>query len=226
MEIGKRPTCSIAALERDCEKWSEKICEHIGGRLAAAKMLLEARLNQCEQKTMHCVRTLTEILEELSDIIGDCQRISLQMHPLILDRLGLDAAIRNAVGEFQKQYPHTHVEFQTVNLAGSLGSDIDKVVYRIVQQALDNVGQHSCAEWVKIEISEALDRIVLKIEDNGCGFDLESTFDRKSPRTGYGLQVMNERLEMCKGSLEVASSPDKGTRLVASLPRSLPGPAL
>ena len=226
LEIKKSANCSTAALEKDCEKWSEEICEHIGGRLAAAKMLLETRLNQCEQKSVHCVRTLTEILEELSDIIGDCQRLSLRMYPLILDRLGLDAAIRNAVGEFQKQYPHIHVDFQTISLTGSLGSDIDKAIYRIVQQALDNVGRHSCAEWVKVEISEVLDRIVLKVEDNGCGFDLKGTFDRKPPRKGYGLQVMNERLEMYEGSLEVASAPDKGTRLVASLPRSLPGAAL
>ncbi|HHP7235282.1 MAG TPA: sensor histidine kinase, partial [Desulfobacterales bacterium] len=93
------------------------------------------------------------------------------------------------------------------------------VLYRVIQEALNNIGKHSGADHVSIALTDTKNRISLKIMDNGCGFDVSKTLDTGRPLQGYGLLSMKERVEICKGNFTVSSSPGAGTRLAASIPK-------
>ena len=89
---------------------------------------------------------------------------------------------------------------------------LKSVIYRILQEALNNIAKHSKANLVSISLKEKDDRIELVIEDNGIGFDMESV------KNGFGLGSMRERAEFSVGSFDIESVGGKGTVIRASWP--------
>lgn len=212
---------TIKAMENDRKALSKEIHDSIGGSLAAIKMLLEAMLLNPDGTTPDNLRSLEKIVGHLSDTIKESKRISYQMRSMALDDLDLVAAISEIIRNFNEFFPQIQVDFQFHTYREEISDDIKMVVYRVVQEALNNVGKHSHAKLVTITLSECKKRILLKVEDNGCGFDVSKNLDTEKPLQGYGMRSMNERVEICKGSFAVISKPGKGTVLLAYLPKSI-----
>jgi PAS domain S-box-containing protein len=209
---------TIRAMENDRRALSKEIHDSIGGSLAAIKTMLDTRLDSFKQPPSESVMFFEEIIGHLVDTLKESRRISYQMRSLVLDDFGLAAAVSETLKMFKEFYPKIEVDLQVDISHDDIPEEIKTVVYRVVQEALNNIGKHSGADFVKIELTGSRDRILLKIEDNGCGFDVQKTLENNQALQGFGMLGMKERVEICKGSFQVQSEPGKGTILSASIP--------
>jgi len=212
---------TIKAMENDRRALSKEIHDSIGGGLSAIKMLLETRLHDSDGRPPEGILSIERVVEHLAEMVKESKRISHQMRPMALDDFGLTAAISEAIKKFKEFYPAIEVDFQVHLLQDALDEEIKTVIYRVVQEALNNVAKHSGADCVKIELKESEDQILLKIEDNGCGFEVSNNLDANKPLQGYGIISMKERVEICKGTLQIDSKPGNGTVISASIQRAI-----
>jgi signal transduction histidine kinase len=143
----------------------------------------------------------------------DVRRIGMNLRPALLDDLGLLPTIGWFVREYQTTYPSIRVKKQTEIEEAQLPDPLKAVIYRILQEAMNNIAKHSKANLVSIFLMRKKDdRIELVIEDNGIGFD------RESVKRGLGLGSMRERAELSVGSFDIESVKGRGTVIRASWP--------
>jgi len=129
---------------------------------------------------------------------------------------GVSEFIR-ACNEF---YPDIEIHHRTHIAPNNVPDEVKTALYRVIQEALNNVGKHSRATSAQVELTEDEEEFKLQVADNGIGFDVSTTFDTGNPLQGYGLLGMKERVEICRGTFKVESTPGKGTRLFASIPKN------
>jgi signal transduction histidine kinase len=156
---------------------------------------------------------LHEIKQQMAGISHDVAGLSHSLHPAMLDELGLLAAIQaECRASFERGGPP--VEFHAPGDIGELRRESQLGIYRIVQEALNNVRKHSQAESVAIRLRLHAGEAWLDIEDDGVGFD------RAQPdwRAGLGLASMEERARLLGGRFAVQSRPGKGTKIEVRLP--------
>lgn len=152
-----------------------------------------------------CVRHIQQQLRELAS----------GLRPQLLDIAGLVAALKSLCTEFQQGGLVVHFFYAGCT---NLARDKALALYRIAQGALTNVVRHSKADSVHISLVERADAIVLTVEDNGQGFDVQRRLHAASLSKSLGLTLMQERLACFSGSLHIESSPTKGTLLVVEIP--------
>lgn len=159
------------------------------------------------------VHGLVELLRRELDSVRDFIH---QLRPPLLDELGLEGAILDAVGRL---HGLTAVKV-TTDLGAPLEGLIDDeqtVVLRVAQEALHNVRKHAGAANVVVSTERTDDSWSLEIRDDGRGFDVGAVTARG--RRNYGLQFMRERAELIGASLDVRSRPDGGTVIRLTIPR-------
>ncbi len=211
---------TLKAMENDRKALSKEIHDSIGGSLAAIKLLLETRLHRLDQVPPDFVLFTEKIIGHITDTIREARRISFHMRPLALDDLGLEAALSEQFHHFKEFYPNIDIVSRIDLSADAISDDIKTVLYRVVQEAMNNIGKHSGADCATIEIFESGDHLTLKIEDNGSGFEVSKILDLNQTLQGYGMHSMKERIEICRGSFAVTSGPGRGTLLSASIPKT------
>ena len=178
-------------------------------RLATLKK--EAALNTKGLAT-NIART-QRLVEKSVDIVHQFAR---ELRPAVLDDLGLIPALHSFVKIFSKR-THLHVHLKAFAGVEQLDSNKRTVLYRIAQEALNNVSRHAQASRVEVIIQKLADGIGMKIKDNGKSFDLERVLNAKG-RKRLGLLGMRERVEMVGGTFCVESSPGNGTSIEVKVP--------
>jgi signal transduction histidine kinase len=139
-------------------------------------------------------------------------KLSHRLHSSELDFLGLSVAAERLCRDFANQYS-IDLDYQIKNVPPRLDGAKSLCFYRILQESLQNVAKHSGATNVVVELNGKGNELILKIADNGVGFDLEKV----RFASGLGLVSMRERLKLIAGRLEIDSEEGHGTRLVASV---------
>jgi signal transduction histidine kinase len=137
------------------------------------------------------------------------------LHPSILDDLGLLAAIREICREFKEVYSDIQVTSNIDIREHDVPESLKILIFRILQEALNNVAKHSSADQVNLGLKKTKRKIELTIEDNGNGFDLNEVLLAGRRERGLGLQSMRERTELFGGSIEFRSKKGEGTRIFA-----------
>jgi signal transduction histidine kinase len=161
--------------------------------------------------------SVQDIGEQLSHYYGLCRQIEeevdkiiLDLRPTLLDDLGLIEAIRF--------YTHTHFKttgiLATVRVIGKerrLSSEIEAAIFRVAQECISNIVKHSHAKHATIELQYNTDKLTIRIEDDGCGFEVTELGSPHYPEHGMGLLGMRERINFVGGSLSIVSEPGAGT---------------
>jgi len=147
------------------------------------------------------------------DISDDLRRTAHQLHPAMVEHLGLPASLRSLCNDFSKQ-EDIHVVFRQRHLDGSIPAEIALCLYRVAQEALRNVVQHSGARRATVSLVLAKDRVLLSISDTGVGFDREVIRGKR----GLGIISMEERVRLVVGELTIRSKPGDGVRVVVEVP--------
>lgn len=139
----------------------------------------------------------------------------MALRPSILDDLGIVATLSWFCREFEKVYPTIHVERQARLREEEVPDSLKTVIYRVVQEALNNIAKHSGAKTVRIHLSKEDGTLELRIEDDGKGFDPSQLRSEKAGMPGFGLTSMRERTELSGGTFILTSAVGKGTLIRA-----------
>jgi PAS domain S-box-containing protein len=212
---------TIEAMESDRKALSKEIHDSIAGTLAAIKLQLEGRMSRLDplpQDLPSDLMPFEKIVEYLKEAIQEAKRISWQLRSTTLDDFGLKPALVEHIGRFRQFYSEIEVASQIEIGTEDIPDDIQTVIYRVVQEALNNVGRHSAATQVCVKLTNNKNQIWLQVEDNGCGFDSEKILSDAASLSVYGIHSMRERVEICKGKFQIRSEPGNGTIIDVLIP--------
>jgi signal transduction histidine kinase len=144
------------------------------------------------------------------------RNISVLLRPALLDDLGLVPALQFQIEDFQRRSAIA-CEFVEENVAEHLSDAVNTCVYRVVQEALHNSEKHSGATKVLVSVRQLPQWLLVEIEDNGCGFHVNSK-GMPSTTRGLGLLGMRERATITGGNLVIDTAPAHGTRIALRIP--------
>jgi PAS domain S-box-containing protein len=202
----------LSVQEAERKRIAREIHDSIGQTLAAIKFGLESKLSQMGAGAPPPGVSIENIISLAQSGIEESRRIQMDLRPSILDDLGILATIGWFTREFQKVYSHISVEKQISVEENEIPDSLKTTLFRVMQEAMNNIAKHSKAELVRLILTKTAGKIELSVEDNGAGFDPENI------KQGLGLTSMRERTELSRGSLEIESIPGKGTTIKASWP--------
>jgi len=208
----------LTAQEYERKKISEELHDELGQALAVMKL----RLSFIEKKLTGDQKEMREDLEitsqYINQVIENIRRLSRDLRPSILEDLGLSAALRWLINNFIKNY-NIKVTTDIIDIDHHFSQGAQIAIYRVLQEALTNVGKHAQAQNVSLMIKKHDDnRISFLIEDDGKGFDVTKAMTKDHAEKGLGLATMDERVRMLGGSFEIWSQEGKGTRITFTLP--------
>jgi PAS domain S-box-containing protein len=204
---------SIEALESDRRNVARELHDSIGGSLAAIKFSLEAIVEEIGKSTDQTTASLQKSISYLADTIKETKRITANLRPLSIDDLGLLATIEWHSRQFSQQYSHIKVIKQIEICEEEIPNSLKIVIYRVLQEALNNCAKHSMADTVHIGLRKKGNEIEFELKDNGCGFNAEEVLNRDDPLIGNGLKNMQERAEICGGLFCLDTKPGTGTTI-------------
>ncbi len=144
--------------------------------------------------------------------------MTMDLRPATLDDLGILATIAWFCREFQETYRKRQNPKRDRPRETDIPESLKTVIYRVLQEALNNVAKHSGADSVTIFLTKRNGTIELTIEDNGRGFVLKEALDIDGSKRGFGLGSMKERIELSGGSFSLESVRREGTTIRASWP--------
>jgi signal transduction histidine kinase len=135
--------------------------------------------------------------------------LAYQLHPSILDDLGLPIALQRLVDDFTAR-SHIRGSFGHKNIPSVVPQEIASCLYRVAQESLNNVARHAAASQVDVELTRSQSELMVTITDNGVGFDSKQS---RNGSQGLGLLSMKERVALVHGEILVSSTVGKGTRV-------------
>jgi PAS domain S-box-containing protein len=182
----------------------------LGLHLGILKQGLPASATDLEQE-------IGEMYRQIGDLASDVQALSHGLHPARLELLGLKAAVAALCKELSNRHDVT-IDVHFENIPEALPPEISLCLYRVLQEALQNVLKHSVSRHAHVSLSGQINTINLTIKDSGPGFDPHEAM--RGP--GLGLTSMKERLKVVGGQLSIHSQREHGTTIHAVAPLCLP----
>ncbi len=210
----------LTAQEIERKRVSKELHDGIGQYLSAVKYKVEDALHRLSEKKgpENDMDRLKTIIPVLQGAIEEVRRICMDLRPSILDDLGILATISWFCREFKQTYgtirilKHIEIEEQEIPTA------LRTTIYRIIQEAFNNIAKHSRAGRVNLSLSKTKGAIELVIRDNGQGFELKDRSSEDPSLKGLGLASMKERAEFSGGTLTIESVKGAGTTIRAIWP--------
>ena len=207
----------LTAQEQERGRIARELHDGIGQSLSAIKFKIEDTLGQMGKDVAESsVNSLNSLIPIIQSTVEEVRRITMDLRPSTLDDLGILATIGWFCREFQETYATVRIEKEIGLGESDIPESLKIVIYRVLQEALNNVAKHSGADSVTIFLTKRDNTLELTIEDNGCGFDLKEAFDIDGSKRGFGLGSMKERTELSGGSFSLESIRRKGTTVQAS----------
>jgi PAS domain S-box-containing protein len=205
----------VALQEAERRHLARELHDEIGQMLTGLNLLLETGSAFSHAAL---VARLREAQAVVTDLTARVRTLSLDLRPSMLDDLGLLPAL---LWHFERYTAQTqvHVVFKHRGLDQSLDPLLAIAVYRVVQEALTNVARHAQAGEAVVAVWTNAHQVVVSIEDQGRGFDLDAAL---AARRSSGLAGMQERVALLGGRMMIDSAPGQGTRVLAELPLSAP----
>jgi PAS domain S-box-containing protein len=205
----------IASQEAERTRIARELHDSLGQNLLLIKN--RAQLEMSKAKLPDAAREEFQGISDLaSQAIAEVRQISRDLHPHQIELLGLTRALRTLI-----ESAH---ESSAVTISGKFDSSDDLFpreaatnIYRIVQESLNNILKHSHAKKARVTLERDVHEVLLKIEDDGCGFKTAHAGDGGK---GLGLKNIAERVRMLGGKIRLDSQPDKGTRIEITIPIS------
>ncbi|MDH3505338.1 MAG: sensor histidine kinase, partial [Nitrospirota bacterium] len=205
----------ISAQEDERRRLSRELHDDMNQRLAVVALQIQS-IQSTLPESEPMQETLQHLNEEVSSLSNNVRKLAYQLHPSILDDLGLVVALQSSIKEFSK-WENIPVTFQPRDVPRILPQDIALCVYRVTQECLRNVAKHAEASHVSVEVTAMEAGLQLLIKDNGKGFTPEAV---RRGKHGLGLIGMKERIRAVQGTFDVKASKEKGTTITAWIPLS------
>ncbi len=199
--------------EDERRRLSSELHDDLNQRLAMLAVQVDTLQQQAPPTAQPVRHGLVSLQEQLGVLSDDIRHLAYQLHPSILEHLGLAVAVKSCCAEFS-QREGIPVSFETENMPDSLPQEVALCLYRVVQEALRNLARHSRAAQGSVRLAATGAELELIIADDGVGFDSVAAL----ARGGLGLVSMEERVRVAGGTLLMDSHPGKGTRIHVRVP--------
>jgi signal transduction histidine kinase len=212
-EIRRLEAKTLEAEEQERRRIGRELHDEAGQSL----LLLRLQLEMMERGAPADLQPrLAEAREITERTVTELRRIIAALSPAVLDRLGMERALRQLGARFQKMHSAS-VRMAITKSAGAVSPQVQEVIYRVAQESLQNIAKHSQATHVNLCLRSADEYVRLSVSDDGAGFRAETAV--KKPMS-FGLAGMRERAALLGGTLVLRSAPGKGTSVILQLPRN------
>jgi signal transduction histidine kinase len=210
----------LSTQEEERRKISRELHDVIAQVLTGINLRLAALKSDAARNSKGLNRNIASAQRLVEHSVNIVHRFARELRPAVLDDLGLIPALHSFMKNFTER---TGIRTRLTAFARVEKSDTTKrtVLFRVAQEALNNVARHAQASRAEVSIEKLPGRICMKIMDDGKSFQAER-FLRGTGSKHLGLLGMRERLEMVGGRLDVASAPRKGTTITAQIPLGKP----
>jgi signal transduction histidine kinase len=208
----------IEAGDRERADVARELHDSAAQRIAALQFQLSRAARDASRTDADLAQRLNDARDDTQSILEEIRGISHAMHPAVLDDLGLEAALRALARDVSRANANAtpvDIDIDASTVRVRLPTAIEKVFYRVAQEALRNAIAHGAPRGIRIRACRDAADAVLEIHDDGCGFDLAAANAR---RHGLGLLSMQERVSLLGGHVEIRTAPGSGTTVVASVP--------
>src|SRR6516225_2064922 len=203
----------IEAQERERRRLAMELHDDICQRLAMLSLKIEKVTKGWSRGQLSVADQLEQIWQQCSNLTGDVQALSHELHPSILDNLGLATAVKSFCREVSEQ-SGVVVEFVGKNIPDSLPAEVSLSLFRVVQEAVHNAIKYSGEKHFDVRLQRQYEHLELEVRDQGVGFDASTSKNGG----GLGLVSMAERIHQVNGTFNIDSQPNAGTRIRARLP--------
>jgi PAS domain S-box-containing protein len=214
-----------SAQEEERKRIARDLHDSIGQSLIVIKLNVEKAIKSlpagaCNEKVM--AGPLKSLLPLIQSCVEETRRICSGLRPHMLDDIGLIATIGWLCRNFHVSFPKIRIR-QNIDVdENRIPEHLKIVIFRILQEALNNSTKYSRATRVDISLTEKGDRLALDINDNGAGFDLDAVLRGNKGDSGLGIAGMRERTELSGGQFKIESIRGKGTSIFSSWVRHAP----
>jgi PAS domain S-box-containing protein len=202
----------LTAQETERRRIAAELHDSTAASLAAVRFRIE-KTREDVKKGLDVTESLQDLSSNVAQSLAEVRRIMTDLRPSVLDDLGILPALNWFCREYQKTYAHISVEKQMGIEEQEVPDSLRTPIFRIAQEAMNNVAKHSLASLVKLAIQKEGEKILLSIQDNGVGFDPGTA------SKGMGLSSIRERAQLSGGAFELQSGMGKGTTIRVSWPR-------
>jgi two-component system, NarL family, sensor kinase len=202
----------LDAEEHERKRIASDLHDGVGQTLSAAKMNLSALQNELTSMTNNQNESFEKVIQLVDESCKEVRSVSHNMMPNALLKMGLAQAIQSFINQINNNI--IKIDLYTQGLNENIDSNTESVLYRIIQETVNNAIKHSGGNHLDISIIKDIDGLSVTIEDNGKGFDIKET----NFLEGIGLKNIRSRVQFLKGTVEWQSQPQKGTLVAIHLP--------
>jgi len=185
--------------DRERKRISKELHDNIGSKLGYLKRFVVDKLKD------------ESVAETIDELCNDVRNLSHEISPSDLTLVGFEGAVADLAKSISKQ-TSINVDFNSYSFPNDLNEKVTTQLYRVVQEAFNNIIKHADAKFVDVQLIGHADNATISIEDDGVGFD-KSIF-----RQGIGLKNMKSRVNQVNGTLSIDSQSKKGTSIFITIP--------
>lgn len=206
----------IVAQEEERKRIGRELHDETSQSLAALVVGLKTVSHMITSKDDGVEEVIEELKVGANSALKELHQIIYDLRPSLLDDLGLIPALQWYT-EHKLGAQGIEAEIEVHGYAARLPGEMEVAVFRIIQEACTNIVKHSQASKVLLTISYEVDTLQVEVADNGCGFDINETYNGSSKR-GLGLLGMKERVGLMNGTFSITSTPHQGTKINIQIP--------
>jgi two-component system sensor histidine kinase UhpB len=208
----------IEAVEAERQHIARELHDEFGQVLTALQFSMETLGRTLPEESSEARTHLRRIVGLLTQLGNHVRHVSGALRPVLLDDMGLEAALRSHVDQFAGLHPDLQIDIAVDVRQRRLPPAVNLALFRICQESLNNAARHARARRVDIRLTYAPRKVELTVEDDGVGFDPEEVRRRSFRSSGIGLLGMRERAAALGGRLQVVSAKGRGTTIGVELP--------
>jgi signal transduction histidine kinase len=207
----------LTAQETERRRISRELHDELGQALTVMKLRIRFIEKGLEKDQITIRQDCEDLLGYIDQVIENTRRLSLDLSSSILEDLGLTAALQWLTNNLIKNN-HITVKMDMMDIDHLFSQDAQTMIYRIIQETLNNIGKHAGAKNVSIAVRNHNGRVSFLVEDDGKGFNMTEAMMRHATEKGLGLATMDERARILGGSFNLWSQEGKGTRISLTIP--------
>ena len=202
---------SLAIQEDERQRLAQELHDELGQSLTAIKVMAVSAAHK-KGDLKQTTETIVGICDHLMTVVRSMMH---QLHPMVLDELGLKAALEDLLNHWADRNPDLKLRLSCVDAVDALEQRITIQIFRVIQECLTNIVRHAAAKQASVTLSvtdEPQSHLRLEVSDNGQGCPAGKL------NTGFGLLGMKERIQSLDGEFSIVSEVQQGTRILASIP--------
>jgi len=208
----------IKVQENERNRIAKYLHDHVAQDLSSLKIGLETLFDEPQKLTPDKKKKVSEISRILQESIQSVRDLSYNLRPAGMDQLGLVRTVYQLCEDFSEKND-INVDYYSAGVK-DLKLDFDTAInlYRLIQEGLNNINKHAAAKNAIVRLVASSPKIILRIEDDGRGFDVDKRLSEALKEKRMGLSNMEERVSLLAGRMDIKSQLGRGTRILIEIP--------